>query len=258
MALKKHSDAAGMPDIDQTGFAKDVRRIVLDYTRRMPRTVQTDIGPSQAGSPCDRELVYALTQHMDPGGTPQDGNPWLPLVGTAVHTEMANALKAENRRLGWERWLIEQRVEISDEIPYGTLDAFDTQEGDVVDWKIVGKTTLDSVRAKGSKPLYRKQVNLYGLGAARLGFQVNRCIVVYLPRNANPTRPFLDEMRVDAQPFDLDDALETVERLRGLKQVAKGISPKTRQEKINLVEANPSRDNCFFCDFKRVCPSSIK
>ncbi len=255
MALKKHSDATDMPGIDQTGFAQEVRRMVLAYANATPRSVQTTIGPSQAGSPCDREIVYQLTGTDVPGGDP---NPWLPLVGTAVHTEMAQALEAENRRLGRQRWLIEQRVQISDENPYGTGDAFDIDEGDVVDWKIVGKTTLDQVRAKGSKQLYRKQVNLYGFGFARMGYQVNRCIIVYLPRNANPTRPFLDEMRVDAQPFDIDDALETIERMRRLAATARGISPATRQQKVAQVEANPSRDNCFFCAYKRLCPSAVK
>lgn len=255
MALKKHSSAADMPEIDQTGLAKEVRRMILAYANRMPRSVQTTIGPSQAGSPCEREIVYQLTGTEVPGGDP---NPWLPLVGTAVHTEMANALTEENRRLGWERWLIEQRVQISDEIPYGTGDAFDIEEGRVVDWKVVGKTTLDAVRNHGSKQLYRKQVNLYGLGFARMQYQVNTCAIVYLPRNANPSRPFLDEMRIDERPFDIDDALETVERMRRLAKTARGISPATRTEKVAQVDAAPSKDNCYFCSYRRLCPSAAK
>jgi hypothetical protein len=255
MALKRHSDAAEMPNKDTSPLAAEVRRIVLDYANFTPRSVQTTIGPSQSGNPCERAIVYQLTGQDVPGG---DSNPWLPLVGTAVHTEMAHALEQENRRLGRQRWLIEQRVEISDEIPHGTGDAFDTDDGEVIDWKVVGKTTLDSVRLHGSKQLYVKQLNQYGLGYARMGYQVNKCTIVYLPRNANPSRPFLDEMRVDSWDFDLDDAVDTVQRMRRLKKTAAGISPATRKQKIELVPANPSKDHCFFCVYKSICTEARK
>lgn len=254
MALKKHADATTLPDKDASEFAKEVRRVMLVHINGSARSVQKTIGPSQAGSPCDREIVYKLTgTEVGP-----DGNPWLPFIGTMGHVGMAEAFEAENNRLGRERYLIEKRVSISAEIPSGSIDLFDVDDGVVTDWKFVGKTTLDSVRAKGSKPLYKKQVGMYGFGLAREGYQVNKCRIVYLPRNASPVRPFLDEMRVDEFDFDLDDAIASVKRIQELNKVAGGISPATRDKKILDVVASPSKDNCFFCSYRRICPDAGK
>lgn len=253
MALKRHSDAAETPNKDSSGWEPEIKRIVLAHANGRPRSVQTTIGPSQAGSPCEREILFRLTG----SDTKPDSNPWLPYVGTAVHVSLAEALEEENRRLGRARWLIEHRVRISDEIPGGTLDAYDTDTATVFDWKIVGATTLKYVQAHGSKPGYRQQIDLYGLGLAREGYQVNDCAIVYLPRNASPVRPFLDEMRVDKQPFNIDGAVETVRRVERIAAKARGISPATRAKKVNEHPAAPSKDNCYFCSHKASCNDAV-
>jgi hypothetical protein len=144
------------------------------------RSHQVAVGPSQLGERCTRRLAMQIA------GVPEVNrviDPWPTGVGIMIHEFAAGALVAENRRLGRERWLIEQKVQ-PDRIVLGTSDAFDTDTGTVVDWKTIGRPTSE-IRAKmerGDLDGYHIQTQVYGLGWERLGFTVNSIALLFVGR----------------------------------------------------------------------------
>ena len=107
-----------------------------------PRSLQDALGPSQLGTACDRCLVNLLAGHK-----PLEGHaPWLPTIGTAVHTWLEDAM----RLAAWmdddgDRWHIEERVVVGDlgGVPVtGSTDLFDAATGTVT----VGPRSALSVR----------------------------------------------------------------------------------------------------------------
>jgi hypothetical protein len=152
----------------------------------VPRHTQKLIGPSELGNPCDRCLAHRL------GGTPQRPQAaWLPQIGTAVHEWAEMVLlrhEAARAKLGMPgRFLLEHQVtvgQIRGEDITGCSDVFDTHTGTVVDWKVVGGTTLKQAKAHGPSPGYQRQAHLYGKGWQDAGFHVTTVCVYYLPRNA--------------------------------------------------------------------------
>lgn len=166
---------------------KEVRGVIEHAIRNHPRSLQTTIGPSEIGTACDHCLAAKLA------GWPQteDVIPWLPTVGTAVHTWIECAfIDYENARNSvheqGRRYLTEQRVmvgTIAGVEVWGSLDLIDRVVGMTVDWKIVGVTTLRSAKS-GPSPVYRVQQHLYAKGCNDAGVRVDHVAIAYLPRNA--------------------------------------------------------------------------
>jgi hypothetical protein len=166
--------------------ATDTRDAILDTIEEdienAPRTLQTAIGPSSIGDPCDWCLGHRLI------GAKQDSEPpWLAWVGNAVHKGMEGIF----RRAG-PPWLPEAKKlyvgDIDGERIFGTSDLMRLRYGDVTDFKYVGNKTLTKVRYDGPTPGYRVQGHLYGRGWAMLGFEVNNISILYLPREAQSLR----------------------------------------------------------------------
>jgi hypothetical protein len=162
----------------------EMRDALQRHENSRPRSVQKTLGPSELGTPCDRQVALKLAgvqRH-------ERGLPWAPMCGTAVHGLMEEVLRAENERLGRERWIIEQQVQLDDELS-GHGDAYDTDWGMVVDWKYTGTTA----RRKASRrtvpnhelvsPDYRIQAHLYGLGHRNAGRDVRYVRLVLLARS---------------------------------------------------------------------------
>lgn len=179
-----------------------------------PRSLQRSIGPSELGMDCIRCLAHKL------GGTPEIRTPaWLPTIGTAVHEWLEGVfLRHEQARasIGMPaRYLVEHRVTVgavAAEQVRGNTDIYDTHSGTVVDWKIVGTTTLCSARVHGAKEQYRRQAMLYGLGWECRGFTVRNVLIFFLPRNAVSLRdayPWLG-------PYDRALAEDTLARADAL------------------------------------------
>ncbi len=125
---------------DETGL----RDLIIDNIRHAadnaPRSLQRHIGPSQVGTPCDRQLAYYLA------GTRESRSfmdPWPSIVGTATHVWLADAMENHNQRLIAEgkppRWHLEKRVSVGLGMS-GSCDCFDEVTGTVLDWKILGNT----------------------------------------------------------------------------------------------------------------------
>ena len=168
-------------DVD---LAAHLRNIVEDAIVNRPRTLQTALGPSELGTACDRCLVHLLAGHKKIEHVP----PWLPTIGVAVHEWLEDVF--HTRAFlddDGDRWHIETRVTVGTVagIPIqGNTDLFDEHTGTVIDWKLVGKTTLDKVRRRGASLTYQAQAHLYGKGWEDAGHRVNQVLVMFLPRNA--------------------------------------------------------------------------
>jgi hypothetical protein len=186
----------------------EVAWIITRHIASRPRSLQRAIGPSELGTACARKLGYGLAEVekvSDTGG-------WRPAVGTAVHEYLAEVLANYNTASGDLRWLIELRVDVGevDGRPVlGSADAYDRVTASVIDWKIVGPTTLKLVRSKGlaAKAAYRSQVHLYGRGMVRRGLPVERVVVAFLPSSGD-----LAEMVWCSEAYDESVALQALGR----------------------------------------------
>lgn len=149
---------------------------ITDSIRNQPRSLQKRIGPSELGAACTHCLAAKLA-----GWEKRQDAAWLPFIGTAVHAELASMFEAAGGR-----WLVETEVMVGwvgDAEIWGSSDLFDTETGTVVDFKIVGPTTLTAAK-RGPSDVYRAQLHLYGQGFVNAGHQVNDVAIAYLPRNA--------------------------------------------------------------------------
>lgn len=150
------------------------KQVVRDYEKSRPRSLQTAIGPSEAGTPCDRRLGYRMLG-VSPCNNSSD--PWAPIVGTAVHSWLEQAFTAAG-----PRWETEQRVTLPGYFS-GTCDLYDRDEGDVWDHKVLGVTTLKALKKDGPSPVYRAQVQFYGCGMALAGNPVNNVGIIAWSRS---------------------------------------------------------------------------
>lgn len=227
--------------------------IFATAARNAPRTLQRRIGPSEIGTPCARRLAYKLAEapeHNHPDG-------WRPTVGTAVHAWIAESLAEHNIRFrerhGFTRYLIEQRVTvgaIGGEDVSGSSDCYDRVTAEVIDWKVVGVTTLKSVKRAArvnalggigpiSKPGYRVQAHLYGLGFERAGLPVHGVNVVYLPSSGE-----LRDAQIEHEPYDRSIAAQAIARADAIAGAMAAAGAE------NMISGLPREDDfCTYCPF---------
>jgi hypothetical protein len=204
------------------------------------RSVQTTIGPSELGNACMRRLAYSLDGTV-PTNTTAD--PWFAILGTAFHAWMAVALDRYQRDvLGRDpltnpRWLLEQQVWTGDpNCPSGHSDCYDLDFETVVDWKVVGPTTMKKVKASGPPEYYRIQGHTYGKGWKRAGRDVRQVMIVFLPRNAP-----LAFTHVWAENFDESVADAALARLAAIGR-ARSLVPTPQL---------PTASECTWCPYHR-------
>ena len=226
-------------------YARELRAVITRQAAGAPRSLQAHLGPSEIGAACSRQVVAKLA------GEPRTNHvsdPWPSVVGTAVHAWLRDAFQAENASKGVLRWLTETAVTPSPLYP-GTADLYDAIEAAVVDWKILGPSSLAKVKAPGGPSRrYQVQLLLYGAGFRALGLPVHRVALAACPR-AGAT---LDGMYVWDHPCTpADEALvaEVLGQMAAREEVARML----RAGAIGLrdVPASPDDDECFFCAFYR-------
>jgi hypothetical protein len=222
-------------------IARELRDVIIRQATRMPRSTQVHLGPSELGEECDRQVVGKFA------GEPRTNNvadPWASVVGTAVHAQLATFFANENRLNGFTRWVPEVRVAPHPLYP-GTADLYDGVNEAVIDWKILGPTSLAKVMSPaGPSRRYQVQLLLYALGYRRLGLPVRRVCLAALPRTSSS----LDSMYLwEHECGPADDALladvldETAFRREVAQRVLSG------QVSIASVPISPGSDNCYFC-----------
>lgn len=211
-------------------FKREIIKFIREYDKSRPRSQQKHLGPSEIGAPCTRQLAMKLAG-VEPCNETAD--PWFPIIGTAVHAWLATALDwYQYNRLGCTpdapRFIIEQRVHADSEGGYstsGSTDVYDTLHDRVVDWKIVGKNTMNKVE-KGQTPeekagpQYHVQGMTYGKGWAQRGFQVKSVMIAFLPRSN-----FLHKMKLVEMPFRPEVADAAQLRLAAIDEARKLVEP---------------------------------
>lgn len=240
------------PPFDQPTSLKDeIDRVIIDAIMDDDRSLQTTLGPSEMG--CPRCIARHFLGHQKLDHTTArtaDKVPWLPWIGTAMHSQLEATFTAENERLVAEglppRWELEKRVPvgiIDGRYLSGSTDAWDVYTGTVIDWKLVGKTTLDAARRKGAPGTYRKQAHIYGRGRALLGYDVHHVAIYFLPRNAIR----LSDGVFWTEPFNPELAEQAVRNVQGIAEVAAQVRGDHEQEVILLTKLEAA-EHCFSCD----------
>lgn len=218
-----------------------------------PRSLQTRIGPSELGVPCDRRIGYHLA------GVPKindRGPAWKPYVGTAVHDVMANILAKAEIAL-WEdeqhteRWKVEERVSvghIADTEITGSCDLFDAHHGAVWDWKFTTRNQIrEKYRPHGPGEQYRAQAHLYGRGWQREGYDVRTVGVIFFTRDGEFT-----DRHVWHEPYDEQIALDALARANSIKSALDALGPDF------TIPTLPTGDaHCSFCPWHRATSSHL-
>jgi len=252
-ATRTRPRAVPAPSIPPPSTLAEMKDALTRYENSRPRTTQTTLGPSELGTPCDRQIALKLAgvqRH-------ERGLPWAPMCGTAVHGLMEQVLHAENARLGRERWIIEQKVQLDDELS-GHGDAFDTDWGMVVDWKYTG-TTARRKAARKTVPNselvsveYRTQAHLYGYGHQRAGRDVRFVRLVLLARSHD-----YSESVEWTEPYDEAIAVSAMTRFYAIRDAVINTNAAHYPEALIAVPAAPG-EACKWCPFQRVTPPGGK
>lgn len=223
--------------------AGDLLSVIRHQADNAPRSMQTAIGPSEIGTPCDRKLALKLL------GAPVQNTTvdrWTATVGTAVHAWIADAFTADNARLAAEgqspRWLLEQRVTVRTGLA-GSCDLYDLRTHTVVDWKTTGVTRLRAYRAAGDPgQQYRQQAHLYGMGWANMGLPVATVAVVFLPRSG-----ILRDSYHWSQPYDPAVAQAALDRADQILVALDAAGVDADPERMRALPRDTAM--CEHCDF---------
>lgn len=182
---------------EATGRALEIVGAPTDRDR------QRHVGPSELGEVCERCLADKIR------GTYEDkraGTPLAPLLGTAFHLLAQQRLSnSPEGRAGLI--LVEKRVDVAQIDGYGpirgTVDLFDIERREVIDWKVLSKARIAGVssvvhnRLDGSVLMdrdriiwetawkYYAQMMLYGYALERDGYEVERASLLMIPRDAS-------------------------------------------------------------------------
>lgn len=221
-------------------LAADLTRVIRDAAANAPRSKQVHIGPSEVGTPCARKLAYKLLDWPVVPGT--GGDPWASIIGTAVHNWLQKTFTDENKSLGWDRWAVEQRVMVRHGL-YGSCDLYDRHTNTVIDWKVVGTTSMTEYKAHGPRPDYLVQAHLYGLGWVNAGETPERVALAFLPRSG-----VLDGLYVWTADYSPKVAQEALSRLDMVLGAINGLDPENHPERWGLIPDDPR--GCRFCPWQ--------
>lgn len=217
------------------GLTRDLTNGIVNGIVNHPRSLQQRIGPSELGMPCEHCLAAKLAGWTET----RTEAAWLPTVGTAVHAWLAEQFG------GTPRWLVETKVDVGDlnGVPItGSADLFDFLTATVVDWKIVGRPTLQTVKRDGGpSDQYRTQAHLYGRGFVRAGHAVDRVAIAYLYRNGFTPEPF-----VWTEPYDEGVAVAALERATGVLRTLDAIH-EAGADVDAYVSSLPRAPKCYSC-----------
>lgn len=239
------------------GLAQDIATMIKEtfysYSNRKSvdnRTAQTTLGPSEVGTPCDRRLAMELmgVPYVNPGG---DG--WASFVGTCGHDGMAKIYTFADAGTG--RYAVEFPVTTpSPWVPRGTSDLFDRKIWTIIDWKFMGKYSLDKFRLNGPSETYEVQGHVYGLGAELAGEKVKQVAIVGLPRAGSS----LDEMHVHVMQYDRKRAAAALKRV---DDIAKRVQIEVAESgEVGAAAARrfDTANDCRYCPFYRKNDNELK
>lgn len=219
-------------------LATDVIETVKHAARRAPRSMQVAVGPSQLGTPCVRRLAYHL---LDWPQANADTDPWTSVIGTATHAWMAAAYEEENRQLGYQRYLIEQRVWLPCGIK-GSSDLYDRDTGVNNDWKITSPANITKYRKNGPGAQYRTQAHLYALGMQLAGEKPSDVAITFLPRGGR-----IDGLWIWSEPYQPAVAVQAIKRYEATQLALIAADVETHPDRWGLFPTGDAY--CLYCPF---------
>lgn len=166
------------------------------FTRQSERDKQVKIGPSEIGG-CEYCVGHTMSQKSEhPAPSRGDeGFGYAAWIGTMCHYWLEQNLVLTHPVTGKPfDTLREHRVEVFDISDYGSIsgsvDLYVEAFRRTQDYKFPGKYAYDMLKfnlRKGLLPKteYRYQQQLYAHGLIRLGFPVEMCRIIFLPRHSN-------------------------------------------------------------------------
>lgn len=235
-------------------IATRLREMFYAYTNRNAsdnRSAQKTLGPSEIGSPCERQIAMKLLG-IQPVN-PQEG--WAPFVGTAVHAELARMFEWANGA-GSGRFVVEMPLSFGSRlVPKGTGDLLDRVLCIFMDHKLMGRYSLSKLVKEGPSPVYRAQVHTYGYGAELAGEKVKYVAIIGWPRQESS----LDNLYVHVEPYDRQIALDAIKRV---ERIAAQTKYTDGADLMALAKSFPAGDDCKWCPFylkadkemRRGCP----
>ena len=202
---------------------------IIDSEANRPRALQTVVGCSSLGTSCQRQLAFRISATP----TVRSKNPsWLATIGTSVHAYL-ETIFANN-----PRYMTETTINVTHDnvtIP-GTIDLYDKHTQTVVDFKVVGETTLAKAKRGNVSDQYLTQVNLYGLGLTQSGEPVKKVAIMFLPKN----KELSDAVFVE-RDFNPTLARSAMSRFASIKlAIDNGAKPK---------DFTPTDAPCMWCDW---------
>jgi len=228
-------------DEDDDPFTSMLKAQLIDMVRwaeqQHPRGRQVLIGPSEIGSLCDRRIGYRLA-NIPACNTEFD--PWASIVGTAIHTWLDNAVNGWMKEHQSQAWSTETRLVIDDFVE-GHADLYSHDHKSVIDYKTVGPDVMKKIRKDGPPVGYQIQTHVYGYGFERLGRDVERVCLVFLPRAG-----WIRDMYIWCAPYQRDVAIGSLIRLQMIAQQILKLDALTYPNRWNDIEAVPS-NNCGWC-----------
>ncbi|KFI51719.1 hypothetical protein [Bifidobacterium biavatii] len=185
---------------------REIRNRIEHDIHSAPREQQREIGPSELGVDCVHCLAAKLAGWPKRNGRDKG---WTPFLGTCLHEHLQHLFDQDTSVIvgsDLRRWHAEMRVHVGQinglagsTRVNGSIDLYDRLHGRTIDWKLVGKWSLDHKRRHGMPQQYVIQASLYGIGLQNTGLPVNRNAIVALPKI---TRNGLDDALIWDQPFD--------------------------------------------------------
>lgn len=204
-----------------------------------PRSLQTAIGPSEIGDPCDRRIGYHIAEvpKVNVGF-----DPWAAVVGTALHSWLDDAITAWLKAHNSTEYITETPV-VLDDFVKGRSDLYQVEDGVVIDHKGAGPSVMRKVVKDGPGPGYVVQVQCYGYGYERLGYKVNKVALAFYPRAG-----WLRDMYVWTADYDRSVAERALARLSRIatEVVSLDILKQGHGYRWEQIAAEPS-DSCGFC-----------
>lgn len=232
-------DPSGMSPLE-VDIRDELTEIVQWWARNIPRNRQVQVGPSDIGTPCDRELAYRLAGL----GTVMHSDPLPSIVGTATHSWMAEAVQKYQEAHGFERYDVEMKV-APDVVLQGSTDLYHRPHRLVLDWKFPGPDVFREMKKTGFSQRYRVQLNLYGLGHRRAGRPVDKVGIVAMSRSGA-----LRDMRVWIEDYDEEVALGAIRRMYNLGNLIDKEGILDDPSRWGMITPTPSR-LCGYCRMYR-------
>jgi len=217
----------------------EMTEIIKWADSRSPRTLQTNLGPSEISSGCKRAIGMRMARIPVIN---EGADPWPAIVGTGIHMWLEQAVK------GWaiahrdHNWRTEVELPFTEQLT-GHGDLFHVGRGWVVDHKSAGKDRMTEVIKQGPPEKYINQVNIYGLGYELLGYTVTKVGLVFYPRAGR-----LKDVVAWVEDYDRARAFRSLDQLPIIEHQLIQLDVINNPHRWEQVDAKPSHD-CGYCPY---------